>query len=648
VQQGSGPARCPGGCDPAVRRDSDAAAGNLVQTTLPSGNGYVEIRAYDRAGRLTEVSSRCNRGRGATGVGATGVRSRPLRSRSRHRSAMPRPLTPTDPNGNASQTQGDGTTTYGYDRANRLTSIDYADATPDVTFTYDALGNRLTMSDGLGTETRTYDALGRLLGVTRGQHAFAYLYDPAGNITRRTYPGGTVADYAYDALGRLTSVASAGQQTSYAYDAAGNLAQTILPSRNGYAETRAYDRAGRLVEVEWKKGTNVLAKFALTLDPVGNPLQVVRTGSLAETQTYSYDANDRLTQVCFQAGSCPGASDPFLRWSYDQVGNRLSEQRPSGTTTYSYDARDRLLSAGPTSYSYDHNGNQLSAGSRTFSYDLADRLKSTTQGSTTTTYAYDGDGVRLQASTGAQANKKTNYLWDVNDALPQLAQERDGSGSLLRRYTYGTHRISMTAGNNTSYYIRDGLGSTANLTSSSGATQWTYSYEPFGQIRTEQKAGGNQPDNFLKFTGEYLDPTGLYHLRARQYDPKLGRFLTPDPAGQTVNDAVISAYAYVANRPTVLVDPSGETFRPSAAALVAIGAATTPVELVALPLPLIPDGGGGCAARPGYPLGVIGGVNGGVAAHTAKHGTGAIWQNRNAIDLNVPVGTSVCARGLPA
>jgi RHS repeat-associated protein len=121
----------------------------------------------------------------------------------------------------------------------------------------------------------------------------------------------------------------------------------------------------------------------------------------------------------------------------------------------------------------------------------------------------------------------------------------------------------MTSGNSTSYYIRDGLGSSVNLTSQSGQTQWTWSYEPFGQVRTETKASGSQPTNFLKFTGEYQDPTGLYHLRARQYDPQLGRFLTRDPADQTVNEAVISAYADVANRPTVMVDPSGRIFRPS-------------------------------------------------------------------------------------
>jgi RHS repeat-associated protein len=248
---------------------------------------------------------------------------------------------------------------------------------------------------------------------------------------------------------------------------------------------------------------------------------------------------------------------------YDPVGNRLTEERPTGTTSYAYDARDRLLSAGSVSYTDDQNGNELSAGTRTFAYDLANRLKQTTQASTTTTYLYDGDGLRAQASTGQQANRTTTFLWDVNGGLPQIAQESDGNGNPLRRYTYGVRRISQTAGNSSSYFLYDGLGSSVNLTSQSGQTQWTWSYEPFGQVRTETKASGSQPDVFLKFTGEYQDPTGLYHLRARQYDPQLGRFLTRDPADQTVNEAVISAYAYVANRPTVMVDPSGETFRPS-------------------------------------------------------------------------------------
>ena len=451
---------------------------------------------------------------------------------------------------------------------------------PLVTFSYDDVGNRLTMTDGSGSETRTYDNLDRLTSVTRGTDAFSYQYDAAGNATKRTFPGGTVADYGYDPLNRLTSVASGGETTAYAYDVGSNLTQTTLPAGNGYVETRSYDRVGRLTQVASAKGGVTLSQFVATLDPVGNPTEVVRTGALVQTQRYTYDASDRLLSVCFQADTCPNATDPFIRWTYDKVGNRLTEQRPGlPTTTCSYDARDRLLSAGSTSYSYDQNGNELSAGSRTFTHDLANRLKTTTQGATTTTYLYDGDGVRLQASIGTQASEKTNFLWDVNGGLPQIALERDGNNALLRRYLYGIRRVSMTTSSSTSYYHYDALGSVADLTSSAGATQWTWSYEPFGSIRTETKAAGEQPDNFMKFTGEYLDPTALYHLRARQYDPVAGRFLAVDPVSQDQSLPRGSSYSYTTNRPTVFVDPSGLSFAPADDAIKATDEAASFIDL---------------------------------------------------------------------
>jgi RHS repeat-associated protein len=461
-----------------------------------------------------------------------------------------------DANGNATPTVGDGQTTYGYDALNRLTSLTYSDTTPNVTFVYDGNGNRTQTTDGSGTETYAYDYLNRLTTVTRGSTVFSYGYDLA-NLTQATYPGSTAVTYGYDNDERLQSVTSGGVSTTYTYDPAGNLFTTTLPTGTGYVETRAYDRAGRLTEVKSEKAGTPLARFVITPDNIGNPTQIVRTGSLTQTQTYTYDAMDRLKSVCFQAGTCAGASDPFIRWTYDGVRNRLTEARPTATTSYTYNAADEMTQAGSTNYTYDQNGNERSAGSRTFTYDLANRLKTTTLATTTTTYSYDGDGKRLQASTGTQAAKKTNFLWDIKQNVPQLALERDGNNSPLRTYRYGLRRISQTAGNSTSYFIYDGLGSVTNLASSTGSTQWTWSYEPFGGIRTELKASGSQPDNLSKFTGEYLDPTGLYYFRARQYDPATGRFLAPDPLQPATESPQVGAYAYVNDRPTVLTDPTG-------------------------------------------------------------------------------------------
>lgn len=107
------------------------------------------------------------------------------------------------------------------------------------------------------------------------------------------------------------------------------------------------------------------------------------------------------------------------------------------------------------------------------------------------------------------------------------------------------------------YYHYDGIGSVTNVTDAAGLPQWSYSYEPFGSSRSATKINPLAPDNPMRFTGEYLDPTGLYHLRARQMDPAIGRFTTTDPWPAGPSDPYVSSYAYVNNRPTLFVDPSG-------------------------------------------------------------------------------------------
>jgi RHS repeat-associated protein len=465
-----------------------------------------------------------------------------------------------DAGGNATPDPADRTTTYGYDALNRLTTINYSDATPDVILAYDANSNRTAMTDGAGSETYTYDTLDRLTGVTRSRKSFAYVYDPASNLKKRTYPDGTVVDYTFDDDGRLDSVSSGVTTTTYGYDEAGNLTRTTLPAANGYVESRTYDRAGRLTEVQNAKGGNILSRFTYALDEVGNPTAVATTDG---TITYAYDALDRLTEACF-ASSCPGPSDPFIRYAYDDVGNRRTETRPSGTTTYTYNDSDQLTSQsgqGAVNYTYDANGNQTGAGSRTFSYDLANRLSSTTAGGTTITYSYDGDGKRIQASSGTQSSAKTNYLWDPNAALPLLVREADGKDVLLRRYVYGADLVSLTTGAGSFYYHHDPLGSVVNLTSAAGTPQWTYSYEPFGLTRSEVRNDPAAPANPMRFTGELIDTaTSLYHLRARQYDPATGRFLSLDPIAPTPFAPYVSPYTYVNDRPTAFTDPTGECF----------------------------------------------------------------------------------------
>lgn len=503
--------------------------GNLIRRT--DANNHVTTYGYDAANRLTNLTDPLGR-RWTYAYDPNGNRTGLV-----------------DAVGNQTPTSGDGTTTYTYDELNRLTRIDYSDATRDAQFAYDANGNRTTMTDAKGTETYTYDVLNRLTAVTRGTDSFSYQYDAAGSVTRRTYPDGTMIDYAYDDDGRLSAVTSGGAATTYSYDAASNPTSAVLP--NDFTDSRTYDRSGRLTEVRNTKGSDTLSFDRRTYDQVGNPVSQVTTEG---TTTFTYDAQDRLTEVCFAVG-CNGVADPLaIRYGYDQVGNRTSESRFRGTTTYAYDVADQLLTtsgpAGTVTYAYDANGNQTQAGNQTFTYDRANRLA--TAGSTT--YTYDGDGKRLEASS---LGSKTRYLWDTIWSLPQLALERDGSGNLVRRYVHGNDLISMRSGGKDFYYHYDGLGSVSDLTSSTGAPQWSYSYEPFGASRSALPLDLSAPANPMRFTGQYLDATGLYHMRARQMDPTLGRFTTRDPIPPKIFAPCVSNYVYANNTPTSMIDPAG-------------------------------------------------------------------------------------------
>ncbi|GGY61514.1 RHS repeat-associated core domain-containing protein [Streptomyces xanthochromogenes] len=99
---------------------------------------------------------------------------------------------------------------------------------------------------------------------------------------------------------------------------------------------------------------------------------------------------------------------------------------------------------------------------------------------------------------------------------------------------------AMTSGGASQYYLTDVQGSVIGLVDASGKRTATYSYGLYGEARTT--SGTNQP---YRYTGTYLDPSGLYKMGARYYDPQLGRFTQPDPSGKESN-----LYAYAAGDPS--------------------------------------------------------------------------------------------------
>jgi RHS repeat-associated protein len=148
-----------------------------------------------------------------------------------------------------------------------------------------------------------------------------------------------------------------------------------------------------------------------------------------------------------------------------------------------------------------------------------------------------------------------------------VIEERDGADAVVAYYTYGDAYVdevlTMDRGGSRYYFHSNRLFSTYALTNSAGAVVERYFYTPYGMVTTYDSGYGNPQSssrvgNPFTFTGRELDAeTGLYHFRARTYDPAEGRFKQRDPLGYVGG---WNLYEYVQSSPTMGVDPEGEGF----------------------------------------------------------------------------------------
>ncbi len=168
------------------------------------------------------------------------------------------------------------------------------------------------------------------------------------------------------------------------------------------------------------------------------------------------------------------------------------------------------------------------------------------------TYTYDPSGRRIAKSYDGEVI--TSYVYDGDNCIA----EYDATSNLKRKYIFGPctdEPISMieAAGSyaGTYYYHFDALGSVVALTNSSGNTVEVYEYSVFGQVGASDP---NHPNRFM-FTGREFDKeTGLYHYRARYFNPQIGRFLQTDPVGYKTG---MNLYRYCTNNPVTSTDPDG-------------------------------------------------------------------------------------------
>lgn len=232
-----------------------------------------------------------------------------------------------------------------------------------------------------------------------------------------------------------------------------------------------------------------------------------------------YDAANRLLTAEALSG--------ITTYSYDAAGNRRTVEEPSGdVTTYTWNAQNQTVQVELPS---DH----------VITYVWAPVNKNSEE-----RIVRRDDGVEVQ-----------QLLWDNNNVL----RETDDVGTVEAEYTYQPQPygdlVSDRRDSESNFYRFDALGSTTALTDTTGHTTDEYRYTAFGKAATTD----GTTETPYKWIGQLGyrqdDATGLHNLRARDYDPQTGQFVSADPLGLGAGDS--NFYRYAANDPISRIDPNG-------------------------------------------------------------------------------------------
>lgn len=462
------------------------------------------------------------------------------------------------------------TTSYIYSLAGPLKSTTLADGNV-ITYINDEAGRRIGKTEpGSPLEKTYYDGNNNVVkAVDKKQTAFNYSYNSRNLLSVKTSPDETVS-YLYDAAGRRLTMKDLTGTTSYSYKTGtGQLQQVTYPDQKamiytynalglretlkdpfGYTQVYSYDNRNRLKGIG-AASSNPDVSYAYY--PNSRLKTITRKNGLISSFTYDGSRLDTLT------------NGTQATYDYDHDGNsNITEIVENGIrSSYTYDEVNRIQNASKNNeaYTYDERGNRLTLQSSNlnfsdvanYQYDKQNRLvQATTSAGKNISYSYNGDGL-LVGRTEEGTTKRYYYDGSVIAAEGVVAGT---SVNLTSRYLYGADGVAyMQTGGINYYYLKNGHGDVTGLSNSTGILVNQYSYDLWGNAITAQETVHNP----FRYSGEYWDnSTKLQYLRARWYDPSIGRFISKDTyEGDITNPLNLNLYTYVKNNPLRYIDPTG-------------------------------------------------------------------------------------------
>jgi RHS repeat-associated protein len=205
-------------------------------------------------------------------------------------------------------------------------------------------------------------------------------------------------------------------------------------------------------------------------------------------------------------------------------------------------------------FSYDANGNCVNDGKRLYEWDVQNRLiRVIVPNEGEVRFRYRADGMRVEKQV--VGGLTTKYVYDGQTVIGEIRSDGTKRWYVLGAMGY-VCRIDEGANGEIlarDYFVYDGLGSCRALVSSSGIVVAKYDYDVYGSIRGQE----GQRANSFKYVAQIGHPTdeetGLIYMRARYYDPEIGRFVSEDPGQNGIN-----WFIYTTNNPVNMIDYDGK------------------------------------------------------------------------------------------
>jgi len=476
--------------------------------------------------------------------------------------------------------------TLKYDEAGNVRSV-RTRRSDVIAMTYDLVG-RLRSRSGpdFPVDSLKYDPNGRWVVAWNVNQRDSASFDQVGRLaaSRQAMLGGVAYQlaYSYDIQNRLrTRTPPVGTSSvRYAYNATTGVLDTLC----AVGACVALSRTSELLLEKWTYNPGLSGSWTKSRQWTENHRALADSFSVAKLDTmfgksWTYDSLDRI-RIEFRDMNVVSR-----RESYDKLGRLANEcdaiifgpclnEYGTETNAYAYDsagnrvdaaaspivvAGNRLVAFKGYTLGYDANGTVTSkisgSGNPAYSYtwDALGRLVEVrNSGSIIANYKYDALGRRVSGT--APDGTTERYVYDRDHVILDV----NGSHAVKVEYGYqpGVDRLFAIKNTQTAPWtavvINDPtIGTVTGIANvSGGGVRKQYIPTGWGEIGPDTGV----VTRFRMAGREYDQATGLYYMRARYYDPGLGRFLSEDPIGVAGG---LNLYEYASSDPVNSRDPFG-------------------------------------------------------------------------------------------